>query len=643
MFRLTIVVVTLAFSTLCIASPGSQASAAEPAFAGSEACRSCHEREFEEWTNSHHQLAMQAASEETVLGDFNDASVDYFGSTSFMFRKGERYLMRTGNAAGEMQEFEISYTFGVEPLQQYLTDFPDGRKQVLPFAWDTRPEDEGGQRWFHLYPETEIRHDDDLHWTGRNFNWNYMCAECHSTNLRQNYDLESDTFRTTYAEVSVGCEACHGPGSRHVAQARSEFDADFGLPVGLDDRRDAFWIMNARTGIAERSAPAGELQQPESCGRCHARRSVLIENYDYGKPLLDTHRPALLDEGLYHADGRILDEVYVYGSFVQSKMYAAGVTCTDCHNPHTAELRAGPNPNETCAQCHATEKFAAATHAPGADCVSCHMAEKTYMGVDGRRDHSFRLPGTSSDPSHYGAAIQEARASGADPAAALNTEFPPIARATLITMLKAPFDAKEIAVLDHATNDANALVRMAAMQAIHSAPPTQRPLIGTGLLADPVRAVRVQAALAFAGIRHQLPPDAARSFASAASEYRQSLVTAASRPESLTMLSDFEFRLGDNARSIESVRHALRLDPGNATARHAHGLALIREKDYDEALVELQRAYSLGPDNPRFAYVYAVALNSMGQQDEALRIAELARDRFPSDDDLRNLWQSLQR
>ena len=614
-----------------------------PSFVGSDACADCHTAEHTDWLGSHHQLAMQAANERTVLGDFDDASVEYFGNTSRMFRDGDRYIMQTGNASGVIEDFEISYAFGIEPLQQYLTDFPDGRKQVLPFAWDTRSADEGGQRWYHLYPDEEIRHDDILHWTGRYFNWNYMCAECHSTDLQVGYERASDTFDTTWSEVSVGCEACHGPGSTHIEQAASGFDENHCLPVDLGDRRGAAWIMNPETGIAQRSAPAAKQQQPESCGRCHSRRSVLTETYEYGRPLLDTHRLALLEEGLYHADGRILDEVYVYGSFVQSKMYRAGVTCSDCHNPHSGDLHTGPDPNDVCAQCHLPTKFATTEHAPDNDCVSCHMQDEVYMGVDPRRDHSFRLPDTSSDPDHYGAAIAAARAGAVNPSAARNDAYPAIARATLVSLLQAPFDEEEIGALEQAVFDADPLVRLAALRAMHAAPPELRPPIGSSLLSDPARAVRAQAALTFVATRDLLPLEAARAYDGAAEEYRQSLLATASLPESMTVLADFEFRMGDNQQAIEYLRQAIRLDPKLAAARHSYGLALVRERRYDEALTELARAYELEPGNARFAYVYAVALNSSGRVSEALTVLDKARRDFPDDAEIHSFWRNLAR
>src|SRR5439155_24628916 len=163
---------------------------------------------------------------------------------------------------GKLATFEVKYTFGIDPLQQYLIEFLDGRLQALSIGWDSRPKEQGGQRWFHLYPNEEIRHGDVLHWTKLNQNSNFMSAECHSTGVRKNYDAANDRFATTWAEISVGCEACHGQGSRHVAWARNRQswwpfgktdDPAMGLLARLTERRDATWSPNPATGNAMRS------------------------------------------------------------------------------------------------------------------------------------------------------------------------------------------------------------------------------------------------------------------------------------------------------------------------------------------------------------------------------------------------------
>ena len=183
-------------------------------FVGSETCAGCHQTEAGLWQTSQHKHAMDHATDKSVLGDFSEATFDYYGVKSRFFRKDGKFFVETDGPDGKLAVFEVKYTFGIDPLQQYLVEFPDGRLQALSFAWDSRPKEQGGQRWFHLYPNEDIKHDDILHWTKLNQNWNFMCAECHSTGVRKNYDAANDRYHTTWAEISVGCETCHGQGSQ---------------------------------------------------------------------------------------------------------------------------------------------------------------------------------------------------------------------------------------------------------------------------------------------------------------------------------------------------------------------------------------------------------------------------------------------
>ncbi|MGZ9086613.1 MAG: multiheme c-type cytochrome, partial [Rhodoplanes sp.] len=341
------------------------------AFVGSETCAGCHRAQADLWRTSQHKHAMDHATDTAVLGDFSDTRFDYFGVRSRFFRENGKFLVETDGPDGKLGVFEIKYTFGLDPLQQYLVEFPDGRLQALSIAWDSRPKDQGGQRWFQLYPDEQIRHDDFLHWTKLNQNWNFMCAECHSTGVRKNYDAATDRFATSWAEISVGCETCHGRGSRHVAWARDEQrrrssaqvdDPTKGLVVRFDERTGVTWPLDPATGNALRNAtPALLRKEVETCGFCHARRGAFSEDWVPGRWLSDTHVVSPIAHGLYQAEGQTRDEVYDYGSFKQSKMFAAGVTCSDCHDPHSGKLRfSGDN---TCLQCHSSAVYANARHA----------------------------------------------------------------------------------------------------------------------------------------------------------------------------------------------------------------------------------------------------------------------------------------
>ena len=652
---------------------------------------------------------MQVADQETVLGDFDDAEFDYFGQKTRFFRRDGEFIVATQDADGQEQEYKVTYTFGVTPLQQYLVEFPGGRKQALPFSWDTRPAADGGMRWFHLYPDEYIGPGDELHWTGRYQNWNYMCAECHSTNLQMGYDSDTDTFTTTYSELSVGCDGCHGPGSEHISQANADaFDSQFGLAVDLGEHKSNSWVMNPQSGIAERSEPMSQQpQEPESCGRCHARRGLITSDYEYGKPLADTHLLALLDEHLYFSDGQIKDEVYVYGSFIQSRMYQAGVTCSNCHDPHSGSLQTGSTPSDVCSLCHLPAIFASPDHSghasTDANCVDCHMASKIYMGVDGRRDHSFRIPRPDlheetgapnacanchadknaawaasavdelhpSLRSHYGTVIAAGRRGYSNELlarASTNNDYPAIARASMLTMLASPFREEDTAAVANGTADPDPLIRIAALRALRTFPAATKLDTGGDLLNDPIRSVRLQAALTLADIRDLLPIEQARAFGRAAEEYRSAYTMLSSTPDALMNLGIFELAVGNTPRATAYFEQAIIMDPGfvparlnlvdilrlsrdeirvealllegisitpnNAALHHSLGLALIRSRQTEAGLEELRKASDLEPTEQRYVYVLGVALNSLGQQDGALILLEKAFQEFPTHYDI---------
>jgi tetratricopeptide (TPR) repeat protein len=354
-------------------------------YVGASTCAECHAEAHSKWEESHHYHAMEVPSPETVRADFNNTEFVNYGVTTKFFMEGEKYMVETNNQQGEMEIFEIAYTFGWEPLQQFLVKFPDGRMQVLPTCWDVEKKE-----WYHLYPDEEIAHDDPLFWTRSMQNWDHMCADCHSTNLRKKFDDSTQTFATAYSEMNVACESCHGPGRDHVEFAKA--GTGWG---GLDNF--GFVDVNS-TNIA----------QIETCAKCHARRGFVHPGHHAGSKFLDHFLPEVtqpwspdMSVPTYHVDGQIDDEVYVYGSYIQSKMFHQGVKCVDCHDPHTVKLHT--HTNQLCTRCHIPNEqnptgFDTPDHhfhqsgTKGAQCVECHMPEKTYMGIDERRDHSIRIP-----------------------------------------------------------------------------------------------------------------------------------------------------------------------------------------------------------------------------------------------------------
>jgi len=634
-------------------------SAAGSRFVGREKCRSCHEQAMEAWTGSDHDLAMDQANDQTVLGDFDDATFEHHGMTSRFFRRGDGYFVHTEGSDGEMQDFEIEYVFGFEPLQQYLIRFPGGRLQALSIAWDTERNE-----WFHLYPDEKIPSDDWLHWTRAAQNWNGMCAECHSTNLRKGYDADTDSFDTTWSEIDVSCEACHGPGSAHLVWAE--------IPPMARPDLENYGLVIPTSNITSR-------QQVELCAPCHSRRTELGD-YDHTRvALLDNQIPALLREGLYHPDGQILDEVYVWGSFVQSKMYHNDVRCGDCHDVHSTKLRY--EKNDLCLQCHRADAYDVYDHhfhkkihegkpSDGALCTKCHMPEQRYMVVDWRADHSLRIPrpdlsqelgtpnactqggchddkplqwsvdayqkwyGIARRP-HYGEVLadgREGKPEARDELIRLANDplFPTIVRASALSSLaQYPGDATTTA-LRAALLDDEDLLRHTAAQSLVVADPAERVSLLAPLLFDPVMAVRHAAISLLAGTPDDLfKPYQLEAYREVFDEYVETMEYSLDFAFAGLNLGNLYSRIGDNDRAEFYYRRAIAVDDLFAPAKANLAVLLSGKGELAEAerlLTEVVEAY---PDNFDTAYMLALLLVELERPEEGLVYLESAANGMP--------------
>lgn len=674
-------------------------------YVDNQLCAECHQKAFADWTGSDHQMAMALPDDQTVRGDFNDKQFTNYGVTTRFFKKDGKFFVNTETGDGGFADFEIKYTFGIRPLQQYLIEFPGGRLQTLGTAWDTNK-----KNWFHIYANERIKTDDPLHWTKVYQNWNLMCADCHSTNVRKNYDPQTETYKTTWDVINVSCQSCHGPGSAHVKWARrhetrtSRKSEAVGLVVRLE------------------SSPH---DQVSVCLPCHTRRARLTAEDWAGRPFLDTFLPALLTEQLYHADGQFLEEDYEYGSFLQTKMYNDGVRCVDCHDAHSLKKKA--EGNALCVQCHserADRRFpklipkvydTPAHHfhkadSPAAQCINCHMPAKNFMVVDVRRDHSFRVPrpdltikiGTPNacnqchkdktpqwaadavakwygpnrrQESHYGEVIAAARARKPEAAAQLvalisDRNIPDIVRASAVALLRNYGPEVNQAMID-ATKDPEPLVRVTAVDGLDRLTPDEKLSVVTPLVADPIRAVRIQAARVLtAGPIDRLEPARRQEFDSALAEYKLAQIYNADIPGGNLNLALIEtnLKLFDNA--IEHYKTAIRLDPTFMPARvnlgnlynqlgrnaeaetqfreaigrapndgelhYSLGLLLAEEKRLPESAEELGKAATLMPDRSRVQYNYALALQQIGKMKEAEAVLLRGYRLNPRDPDVVN-------
>lgn len=645
-------------------------------FIGSANCAQCHPLEFSEWQNSQHAAAMQEASDQTVLGRFDGVPFKHSGVPATFYKKGDKFWITTDGSDGKLADFEIRYTFGIWPLQQYLVELENGRLQAFGAAWDTRAKYQGGQRWFHLYPDHRMAPRDPMHWTGINQNWNFQCAFCHSTNLKKNYDAISRRFRTSWSEINVGCEACHGPASDHVAWASrtgewTRFDnASKGFAKSLDERKNVTW-QRPQSGTATRSEVRKTSKEIEVCAACHSRRHQFSDDDTQAGKLLDAFRPSLLEPGLFFSDGQQRDEVYTYASFLQSRMHAAGVTCSDCHNPHSEKLRAPGN--AICAQCHAPVSFDTPAHhhhaqgSKGAECAACHMPTTTYMVVDPRHDHSMRIPRPdltyllgvpnacnqchndktskwasetiktwypTPKPGYQNFATAFDLADRGGPGAQLALKQiaeertqPSIARASAVARLGRFPSPTSLAVVTRALKDEDPTVRMAAVAALANADPQVRLALLPPLLSDEARVVRIDAARALAGQpERQLKPDNHTLFEAALNEYIAAQLFNAERPESHFNLGTLYLAQNRFDEAEAALLKAIEIDPTFLPATIS--LAEVRRTRGQESSAEetLTKALQENPEAAPLLHALGLSLVRQRRLPEALaKLGEAAK------------------
>lgn len=612
------------------------ASAQSPdGYLGSERCTACHTETAADWAGSHHALAWATPSPETVMGDFGSTVFRHDGMTArFMTRADGSFHIEVTERDGSQADYTVHSVAGVEPLQQYLLETEPGRLQSFDVVWDT----EKGE-WFHLYPDQDLPPQDGLHWTGPYKTWNARCAECHATGFQKNYDARSRRYASDQVEMGVGCEACHGPGGDHAAWAETWETAqtpppeNYGFPVDF---------AQPQQGVGQ-------------CASCHSRREASLDgNPVPGTRYHDAYTLALLRPGLYHPDGQIQDEVYVYGSFLQSKMYARGVTCLNCHDAHSAGLKAAGN--SLCAQCHSpagnpdfpslrTGEYDSPAHhfhaegSAGAECKSCHMPERVYMGNDWRADHSFRVPRPDlaaltrapdactachqDQPAawaaarvaewypdsrhrgpHYGQVLQRGRedavmAAQELTALAQDTGQPGIVRATALWLLEQSNSPSAAARLADLLQDADPLVRAAAARLQRLAPPQDRAERLAAAFADPVRNVRMAAARAVLGdAMNRIQGKSAGDLQRAVAEWQDAMGNRLDFPETHLQLGGVALTMRNMRAAVSAFREVVRLDPQQSGAWMMLVRITAAAGGRGAAAKVLQEALAASPNHP---------------------------------------------
>jgi Tfp pilus assembly protein PilF len=640
-------------------------------FVGSKKCMDCHKAEYDRWQNSLHDRAMEVADDATVLGDFNEAVIEFHGVTSRFYRKVDKFFVQTQGPDGKMGEFEITHTFGWYPLQQYLVPFPGGRLQCLPIAWDVKE-----KKWYHLYPDAPIDPKDWLYWTNAGQNWNGMCAECHSTNLKKNYDIQGDAYQTTWSEIDVSCEACHGPGSRHVKWAELP---DMARPQTAD-----YELVVKAKGMDSR-------QQVELCAPCHSRRAILGD-YTHAEPdLLDSMLPSLLTPELYFADGQILEEVYVYGSFTQSKMYSRNVRCSDCHDVHSIKkIKEG---NALCLQCHRAGVYDTKAHhfhksegeqgepirsvdgkvlfkiGSGAECVQCHMPERAYMVIDYRADHSFRLPrpdlsiklGTPNAcnrchvdktdqwsneyitkwygpgrKAHYGTIIDEGRKRSAQALKDLiklasDPLYPVVVRSTALSLLAA-YPGKETSrAYELALMDDEALIRRTAVDYVNVSDTKRQTTLLAAMLYDPVKAVRIEAARRMTEITDPQLDDAQKKvFEASLADYQKSMEYSADFAFGRYNLGNLYVALKQPQKAVQSYQAAIKIDSLFYPAKVNLAMLYNQTGKNDKAEIMLREVATSHPEMYEVQYSLGLLLAEEKKYAEAANYLKQAAKGLPN-------------
>ncbi|SHO51276.1 tetratricopeptide repeat protein [Desulfopila aestuarii] len=631
-------------------------------FVGSQKCGTCHQQALGKWQGSYHDLAMAEANAQTVLGDFADVVYrdPYSGVESRFFQKEEKYYVETEGPDGKPGIFAITHTFGAYPLQQYLVPFPGGRLQCLNIAWNSKD-----KQWYRLPPYEVKGPDDWLHWTRAGQTWNSMCAECHSTQLEKRFNITTNSYDTRWFEINVGCEACHGAGSRHVAWAEK--------PELARDSLGNF-------GLQVQTAGTNNVQQVAVCAPCHSRRFQLGDNNHTPGELLDTMVPSLIEDGLYYPDGQILDEVYVYGSFVQSKMYQHGVRCSDCHDVHS--LKRYLDGNDLCLQCHKASDYDTPTHhfhkrehegkpSQGYLCVKCHMPGRTYMGADYRPDHSLRIPrpdltakigvpnscmasschqdkdlawinekytawyGTARKP-HYGEILAAGRQHLPDAEPLLvklaqDTLQPVIVRSTALSLLSDYGAEKNTPIFTTALESPDALLRYTAIRNLLYLDPDAKKRLVEPKLYDRVKAVRKEAAMALT----TLPPDMLRqenrqAFSEALAEYRQAMLYNSDFAPQRYNLGNLESAMGQDEKAIALYREAIAIDAAFFPAKVNLARVLNRKGENDEAVHLFREVIADHPELYNVQYSLGLLLAEMERYQEAATSLKHAVDGMPT-------------
>ncbi|MFZ1612403.1 MAG: multiheme c-type cytochrome [Chitinophagales bacterium] len=658
-------------------------------YVGDITCQTCHAEEHTKWVGSHHDMAMKPATSEFVRGDFSNTKYAADGVSYRFYKTDSIYMVDVTELEGNTTPYSIAYTFGWEPLQQYLVKFPKGNYQTLRVSWDTKE-----NKWFHQSPDTIIPTNDWLHWTGVAQIWNTMCASCHSTNVQKNFTESTRSYNTTYDIINVSCEACHGPGEQHVAAMQPDKNYSNTYYAKLDKEHQ-------------------ELQL-SVCGTCHGRRTTLTMDNNPHTDFMQFYLPDLLTTSYYFADGQQQGEVYKYASFLSSKMYRYGVTCTDCHDPHSAKIKF--EGNALCLQCHEPKYDSPSHHfhaenSLGSKCMNCHMDGRYYMVNDFRHDHSFRVPRPDQSvqfgtPNACNSCHENKSAEWAAEAVKnwygpnrkyhfsddlipgslannnslahlqhlmIDTAVNAIVKATAITYLADLNQPQAVNTIVDATNNVSEIIRASAYTELLN----YREQINISVLlkglTDPVLAVRLAAFRTLANPQiMKIEDQYLTSYSSTQLEYLEYLMANADFASGQVIKGEYYQELGDlktaeyhyllaldmdkllegprlnlsvvysqlaqPEKTREQLNLMMQLHPENDLGFYYAALLVSEENNYSDAAKYLSKAISLNP-NPTYYYNYVLILLKLNDKQAAFNTLMIALKQWPDDEGLKSLLE----
>lgn len=602
-------------------------------YAGSKSCASCHEQAYGAWRASHHALAEREIDHAQDRVAFVPPSSVRHGTLDSDFREvDKKFEVVTVGADGKRRPHVPQRVIGVAPLYQMVVPGERGRFQVTSLAYDPAK-----NQWFDVFGDEDRQPHEWGFWAQRGMTWNSMCAACHMTALDKGYDVESDSYSTTWKEMGVGCEACHGPYAEHVAwyQEHSEMQPWPDRPVRTPDT-----IL-------------------DTCGSCHARRTELTPAYVPGEKFTDHYRPVMPDEPeIYYPDGQVKEEDYEYVSFVSSRMYTEGVRCIHCHEPHSGKLRL--QGNALCLSCHKT-KIDPVSHShhdingEGGQCMNCHMPLTTYMQRHPRRDHGFTIPDplltreskipNACNRCHtdktvdwaidavekwYGprmerstrararkiAQAQEGKAESVEYLIRMvEHEKSPIWRGVAANLL-GPwiFDEHVRASFLKWLSNPEPLVRAAAVRAFSFMPMGAKRV--EHLLDDVSRLVRIEAAWANRSML-DVTSDTGK-------ELLRHLDVIADQPPGMLQRGMFALERGDPGRARKWIERAIEWDPNSAPLYHALAIVYSKLALPHKAIEVLEKSEQIEPQNPELPYSKGLAHAETGDFDQAIEALERA-------------------